>query len=46
MSRGEVVFHRLKLRYKTANVAETNEEKILGHHWESSPTWGHLWFPP
>ncbi|MPC23848.1 hypothetical protein E2C01_016914 [Portunus trituberculatus] len=27
-SRGEVVFHRLKIRYKTAIVAEVNKEKL------------------
>ncbi|MPC71998.1 hypothetical protein E2C01_066290 [Portunus trituberculatus] len=52
--RGEVVFYRLKVRSKTANVAEVNEENIeggakqdiLGRYWESCPTWGHLWSPP
>ena len=29
-SRGEVVFYRLKVRSKTANVAEVNEEKVEG----------------
>ncbi|MPC10859.1 hypothetical protein E2C01_003502 [Portunus trituberculatus] len=29
-SRGEVVFYGLKIRSKTANVAEVNEEKIEG----------------
>ncbi|MPC55082.1 hypothetical protein E2C01_049015 [Portunus trituberculatus] len=29
-SRGEVVFHRLKIRSKTANIAEVNVEKIVG----------------
>ncbi|MPC23568.1 hypothetical protein E2C01_016625 [Portunus trituberculatus] len=27
-SRGEVMFYRLKVRFKTANVAEVKEEKI------------------
>ncbi|MPC38455.1 hypothetical protein E2C01_031962 [Portunus trituberculatus] len=27
-SRGEVVFHKLKIRSKTANVAEVNVEKL------------------
>ncbi|MPC60083.1 hypothetical protein E2C01_054119 [Portunus trituberculatus] len=29
-SRGEVVFHRLKIRSKTVNVAEVIEEKVQG----------------
>ncbi|MPC66745.1 hypothetical protein E2C01_060896 [Portunus trituberculatus] len=29
-SKGEVVFYRLKIRSKTANVAEVNEEKVEG----------------
>ncbi|MPC44579.1 hypothetical protein E2C01_038256 [Portunus trituberculatus] len=29
-SRGEVVFYRLKIRSKTANVAEVNEENVKG----------------
>ncbi|MPC92986.1 hypothetical protein E2C01_088101 [Portunus trituberculatus] len=29
-SRGEVVFYRLKIRSKTANVAEVNVEKVEG----------------
>ncbi|MPC18792.1 hypothetical protein E2C01_011686 [Portunus trituberculatus] len=29
-SKGEVVFHRLKIRSKTVNVAEVNEEKVEG----------------
>ncbi|MPC68861.1 hypothetical protein E2C01_063071 [Portunus trituberculatus] len=29
-SRGKVVFHRLKIRSKTANIAEVNEEKVEG----------------
>ncbi|MPC46138.1 hypothetical protein E2C01_039847 [Portunus trituberculatus] len=29
-SRGEVVFHRLKIRPKTANVTEVNEEIVEG----------------
>ncbi|MPC38603.1 hypothetical protein E2C01_032114 [Portunus trituberculatus] len=29
-NRGEVVFYRLKIRSKTANVAEINEEKVEG----------------
>ncbi|MPC15541.1 hypothetical protein E2C01_008337 [Portunus trituberculatus] len=32
-SRGEVVFHRLKVRSKTVNVAEVNEEKVEGGVW-------------
>ncbi|MPC31921.1 hypothetical protein E2C01_025221 [Portunus trituberculatus] len=48
--RGEVMLYRLKVRSKTANVVEINEEKFkLGskdRNRKSSPTWGHLWFPP
>ncbi|MPC62295.1 hypothetical protein E2C01_056379 [Portunus trituberculatus] len=29
-SRGEVVFYRLKIKSKPANVAEVNEEKVEG----------------
>ncbi|MPC14316.1 hypothetical protein E2C01_007080 [Portunus trituberculatus] len=29
-SRGEVVFQKFKIRYKTANVAEVNEENVEG----------------
>ncbi|MPC31923.1 hypothetical protein E2C01_025223 [Portunus trituberculatus] len=29
-SRGEVVLHRLKIRSKTANVADVNVEKVEG----------------
>ncbi|MPC81614.1 hypothetical protein E2C01_076240 [Portunus trituberculatus] len=37
-SRGEVVFHRLKIRSETANVAEVNEEKLreVSRHFGSS----------
>ncbi|MPC07678.1 hypothetical protein E2C01_000243 [Portunus trituberculatus] len=52
-SRGEVVFYRLKIRSKTANVAEVNVEKVKGgvktfgvHYQERSLTWGHFWSPP
>ncbi|XP_063850047.1 uncharacterized protein LOC135094155 [Scylla paramamosain] len=45
-SRGEVVFYRLKIRSKTTNVAEVNEEKVEeGRCQKRSPTWGHLWSP-
>ena len=34
---GELVFHRMKIRYKTANVAEINVEKLeeVSRHLES-----------
>ncbi|MPC34495.1 hypothetical protein E2C01_027887 [Portunus trituberculatus] len=38
-SSGKVVFYRLKIRSKTANVAEVNEEKLreVSRHFGSSP---------
>ncbi|MPC58321.1 hypothetical protein E2C01_052319 [Portunus trituberculatus] len=50
-SRGEVVFYSLKIRSKTANVAEVNEEEVEGMKTfevanKSSATWGHFWSPP
>ena len=38
-SRGEVVFYRLKIRSKTANVAQVDEEKYEGvsRHLRSIP---------
>ena len=48
-SRGEVVFYRLKIRCKTANVAEMGEEKLrlllrcLGSIPEEQSDLGRLW---
>ncbi|MPC57367.1 hypothetical protein E2C01_051346 [Portunus trituberculatus] len=40
-----MVFYRLRIRSKTANAAEVNEEKVEGGV-KSSPIWGHIWSPP